>query len=416
MKRTLTIAPGCQWRPEGRRRSHSPLRGRCPALVIPALLLALGACSGGSSPSVATTAPSLSRYRPAISARGNHTCALTSAGGVRCWGRATTPAGQATSADAADGGVPIDVAGLGSGVTAVAVGGSHACALTAAGGVKCWGRNDSGQLGNGSVADSNVPVDVAGLASGVTAIAAGNAHVCALTTAGGVKCWGANSFGQLGNGTYSQSNTPVDVSGLQSGVAVIAAGGLHTCAATPSGAVKCWGYNGRGQLGDGTTNNSDRPVGVVGLERGAMIIGAGDLHSCAATSTGGVKCWGDNSLGQLGNGTKENSATPVDVSGLASGATALALGDLHSCAITTGGALKCWGLGFYGELGNGTTADSSRPVNVTGMGSGTASAAGGAGFTCAVGADGAVRCWGRNDLGQLGNGTAANSATPVLTK
>ena len=147
----------------------------------------------------------------------------------------------------------------------IAAGRYHTCALTTGGGVRCWGDNSSGQLGDGTTTLRWTPVDVSGLTSGVAAIAAGYGHTCALTTGGGVKCWGYNSFGQLGDGTTAWRLTPVDVSGLTSGVTAITAGGGHTCAVTTGGGAKCWGWKDFGQLGDGTAIFSPIPVDVAGF-------------------------------------------------------------------------------------------------------------------------------------------------------
>ena len=232
--------------------------------------------------------------------------------------------------------------------------------------VKCWGANESGQLGNGTRADSSTPVDVAGLTSGVIAIAAGGHHTCAVTTGGGVKCWGLNDGGQLGISTNNDSSTtPVDVRGLASGVKAIAAGWGWVCALTGAGAVKCWGWNHYGQLGNRPCEQGCTPSDVSGLASDVTAISANDLHACALTTAGNVKCWG--STEETGPPTTPDSNVPVDVSGLGRGASAITAGGLHACAITSGGGVKCWGTNDEGELGNGSRTDSGSPVDVSGL-------------------------------------------------
>jgi alpha-tubulin suppressor-like RCC1 family protein len=191
-----------------------------------------------------------------------------------------------------------------------------------------------------------------------------------VTTAGGAKCWGSNTSGQLGDGTTTNRTTPVDVSGLTSNVAAVGAGGGHTCALmTTAGGLRCWGYNGYGQLGDGAGGNQrTTPVDVSGLTSGVAAVAAGDYHTCAVmTPGGGLKCWGANYYGQLGDGTSGNQrATPVDVSGLTSGVAAVAGGVAYTCAVTTAGGLKCWGVNAYGQLGDGGNQRTT-PVWVVGF-------------------------------------------------
>ncbi len=348
----------------------------------------------------------------AIAAGELHTCALTDQGGVKCWG-------SNYSGQLGDGSTtfrsttPVDVVGLASGVQAIAAGGDHTCALTDQGGVQCWGDNYSGQLGDGSTTDRTTPVDVVGLASGVQAIAAGIWHTCALTDQGGVQCWGSNSAGQLGDGSSGNNRTtPVDVVGLPNGVQAIAAGGFHTCALTDQGGIQCWGYNGRGQLGDGSTTDRTTPVDVVGLASGVQAIAAGYWHTCALTDQGGVQCWGDNLWGQLGDGSTTDR-TPVDVVGLASGIQAIAAGGLHTCALTGQGGVQCWGDNRRGQLGDGAGGDKAIPVEVVGLPSGVQAIAAGGFHTCALTDQGGVQCWGANDSSQLGDGSTSDRTTPV---
>jgi alpha-tubulin suppressor-like RCC1 family protein len=350
----------------------------------------------------------------AIATGYGHTCALSAGGGVKCWG--WNEYGQLGDGTRAPRSMPADVVGLASAMAAITAGESHTCALTTGGGVKCWGWNEYGQLGDGTTTSSSTPADVAGLASGVVDIAAGSSgswHTCALTAGGGVKCWGANGFGQLGDGTTTGSSSPVDVTGLTSGASAIAVGSWHTCALTTGGGVKCWGWNQSGQLGDGTTTGSSTPVDVAGLTSGVVAIAAGRNHTCALTTGGGVKCWGRNLEGQLGDGTTTSSSTPVNAVGLASGVAAIAAGAYHACALTAGGGAKCWGNNLYGQLGDGTTADRSTPLDVVGLESGVAAISAGYGHTCVLTAGGGIKCWGWNHAGQLGCGTITRRVTPV---
>lgn len=185
-------------------------------------------------------------------------------------------------------------------VAGVAAGGFQSCALTANNGVQCWGNSDYGQLGNGSTVSMHVPTDVYGLASGVKTVGLGLLHSCALTTTGGIKCWGYNAYGALGNGTTDNRYAPTDVTGLTSGVSAIAVGTLHTCAIDSGGGVKCWGSNSYGQIGNDTTSDQLSPTSVTGLSSGIVAIAAGRFHTCAVKDDGGVKCWGYNGALALG--------------------------------------------------------------------------------------------------------------------
>ncbi len=343
----------------------------------------------------------------------NHTCAVTAAGAVKCWGmNEFGELGDGTSTDRLR---PTDVSAMSGGAIAVSAGGSHTCALTTTGGVKCWGKNQQGQLGDGTLVNRLTPVDVSGLSSGVTAISAGVDHTCALTSAAGIKCWGSNYWGQLGDGTSTNRPTPVDVSGLIGGVSAMASGYAHTCALTTAGGVKCWGMNQSGQLGDRTIANRLTPVNVSSLSGGVMALVTGYNHSCALTTTGGVKCWGANYAGQLGDPTLGYNLVPGDVSSLSGGASAIApgVGD-HNCVLTTAGGIKCWGANGDGEVGSGTASlNQPTPIAVVTLNSGVVAVAVGSGYTCALTILGGIKCWGLNLRGELGDGTTTGRLTPV---
>ena len=280
----------------------------------------------------------------AITAGVGHTCALTSAGRVECWGwnfygqlgNGTSSGPEHCNQGFACSTTPVEVSGLTGAIAINSGGGFHTCALTSAGTVQCWGYNNAGQLGDGSSTGpemcgygsspcSTTPVEVSGL-TGAIASTAGAWHTCAVTSAGTVTCWGNNFLGQLGNGTLTLSTTPVEVSGLTGAIA-ITAGEDHTCGLTSAGTVQCWGWNRYGQLGNGSSTGpetcsygescSSVPVAVVGLSGGVAAISAdGGRHTCALTSAGRVECWGQNLYGQLGDGTTTDKTSPVDVIGL----------------------------------------------------------------------------------------------------
>jgi alpha-tubulin suppressor-like RCC1 family protein len=343
----------------------------------------------------------------------DHTCALTTGGGVLCWGtNFHAQIGDGTTAFKRV--TPTPVSGLRAGVETLAVGGDHTCALTAGRAVLCWGYNFYGQLGDGTTTDRVTPTPVGGLESGVRAIGAGMVHTCAVTAGGGVMCWGWNAYGQLGDGTTTNQPTPTAVVGLGSEVAAIAAGRAHTCALTTAGGVLYWGDNDYGQVGDGTILRRQAPKPVSGLDSGVTGLAAHNDHTCAVKADGGVVCWGHNSFGRLGDGTTTDRRTPTPVSGLPGPVSSVTAGWYHTCAVTTAGSVLCWGRNFFGGLGSGTTIDSIYPAVVSGLTNARPTIAAGYGHTCVLTTGAGMQCWGRNANGALGDGTATDRLTPAL--
>ncbi len=351
----------------------------------------------------------------AIAAGAFHTCAVTTLGQLKCWGLDQNA--QLGTDPNSDMTVPQDVMGLPGRVRSVAPGAKHTCALLSSGEVNCWGMNGNGQLGHGTTMGSLTPVSVKGISDGVSiSVNSIGSHTCALTKSGTIKCWGYNFYGQLGDGTTTDRDAPVVVS-IPPGLAVtaVAAGGVQTCSMEGvNGAYFCWGSNEAGELGNGTMTSSKTPVSAY-PPTDTNTLALGDTFSCATTTDGGAYCWGDNSAGALGDGTTVDEDFAVGVKGLGngSGVVAIAAGLAHACALTGAGAVKCWGDGNNGDLGNGSANFSSMPVDVVGLSTGVKAIAAGAYHSCALMTSGGVKCWGDNEAGQLGDGTVFERDSPI---
>ena len=303
----------------------------------------------------------------------------------------------------------------------IASGGSHSCGATPAGVMYCWGHNGGGQLGIGNVDNSGEPKE-GSLPSGIRFFAptAGWYHSCALTSTGIAYCWGANSFNQLGDGSATARTTPTLVHAAGVSFVGISSGAYHSCAVTSVGDAYCWGSNGDGALGDGSSTIASTPVTVSRPSEVTFAqVSAGGGHTCALASSGSAYCWGENPYGGLGDGSTTARMAPVRVAA-PSGVTfsSISVGDEHSCGLTAAGIAYCWGRNDVGQLGDGTSTSRTTPVPVA-MPTGVTFARIDAGRlrTCGIAAapiSGTAYCWGSNDLrGLLGDGTIIDHPTPV---
>jgi hypothetical protein len=350
-------------------------------------------------------------------ARAHAPAAAASAASALAWG--DNSAGELGDGTLRGSGVPVGVAGL-SGIQAIAAGGRHDLALLSNGTVMAWGDDTFGQLGNGVASangDSEAPAAVGGL-SGVTAVAAGEEHSLALLSNGTVLAWGDNAEGQLGDGSTTSSAVPVAVTGL-TGVEAIAAGSLFSLALLSNGTVMSWGSNIEGQLGDDSLTNSDVPVPVQGLT-GVTAISAGGRFALALLSNGTVMSWGDNSNDQLGDGmdvsVQSLSTVPVPVVDI-TGVQAVSAGFQHAAALLSDGTVMDWGDNSFFQLARpngfpGGISDSDTPLTVPGLPSATSIATGGL-FSLAVVAGGKVMSWGDDSFGQLGSGSDVTGPSVV---
>ncbi len=408
--------------------------------VLAGMLLA--GCAGSEGP----TQPAVPVFAE-VSVGMFHACATTTSGTAYCWGYdGDGELGDGTwTGPEQCAGAPCSTKAMlmtgGLRFAQVSTGGGFTCGVTTSQAAYCWGVDSLGELGIGTTtgpqqcpttppassahACGTRPVAVAGDLR-FAAISAGSFSACALTTTGAAYCWGANHYGQLGDGTTTNSAVPVAVAGRLT-FAGVRVGSDHACGVTTAGAAYCWGDNGLGQLGNGTTANSSVPVAVAGGLTFADI-GPGDLLTCGVTTSQSAYCWGWNNAGALGAGTTTGpqqcggwpcSMTPVAVAGgnrfrvVSAGE-----GNGFACGVTTTGAAYCWGYDFAGQLGIGTDANSATPAAVKGGHVFTtvraAGSDGGLGLACGVTSAGALYCWGANNDGQLGNGTSGSNSNSYV--
>ena len=384
-------------------------------LTALALLLLLGAAGHGRAEETAEVYVD-------ISAGSEFTCGLLAGGAVRCWGDDTF--GQLGTGNA-NRTHPVQMPSqshsvhVGGRAVQIAAGEDHVCALLSTGGLRCWGDATFGQIGSGNTAtigDDEEPATVGEVRVGgkVASVVAGRFHTCALLVGGAVRCWGDGLYGQLGHSGTSRigdDEAPSDAAEVRVGGRVrhLAAGANHTCALLESGAVRCWGLGADGRLGYGNTRSigdDEHPetAGDVRLNGQVMQLAAGKAHTCALMESGAVRCWGRGFSGQLGYadtrsiGDDEHPGTAGDVR-LGATAFRIAAGKNHTCALLTGGALRCWGSGFHGQLGYGGTrsvGDNEHPAERAAvvLSEPLVRIDGGGAHTCGLLASGRVRCWG----------------------
>jgi len=368
---------------------------------------------------------------------GSHTCALLDTGNVRCWGLGGAALGALFGGQLGYGNInnigdvesPASAGDVvvGGTVVQLAAGAAHTCAVLSAGTVRCWGDGEFGQLGYGNtnaIGDDETPASAGDVPVGAAVVqtVTGGRHTCALLDTGGVRCWGDGAAGQLGHSNINaigDNETPASAGDVPiGGIAVqLAAGDAHTCALLGTGAVRCWGNGSSGRLGYGNTNtigDNEPPAGDVVVGGTVVRLVAGRQHTCALLDTGKVRCWGDGADGQLGHGNTNaigDNETPASAGDVPVGGTVvqLAAGDSHTCALLDTGTVRCWGLGLSGRLGYGNTntiGDNETPASAgdVAVGGTVVQIAAGNDSTCARLATGAIRCWGAGAVGQLGYG------------
>ena len=341
-----------------------------------------------------------------IAAGDSHSAAVTKDGDLYMWG--TNGSGQLGIQSNVASNIPVKVNNSSStlpekSVKYVALGTYHSAAITKYGSLYMWEYNNYGQLGNGSTTNSYTPVKIM---ENVAAVSLGDYHSAAITKDGSLYMWGENSDGQLGNGSTTNRSTPVKI---MENVATVSLGAWHSAAITKDGSLYMWGYNNYGQLGNGSSGNYEKSVSPIKIMENVAAVSLGAWHSAAITKDGSLYMWGENSDGQLGNGTTNNLTRPQRI---AVNVQSVELYGSYTTAISKDGGLYTWGYNLNGRLGNGTTTNSYTPIKIM---SNVVSSAGGS-HTIALKKDGTVYTWGTNVYGQLGNGNNSNQTSPVAIK
>jgi len=373
------------------------------------------------------TAPPAAPTVLGVTAGWHHSCAVLASGAVKCWGQ-SYELGNGAASDSVTPVVVTGINGVTAKATAVDAGDSHTCAVVSPGSVWCWGSNLNGQLGNGTTTGGATPVETTLTAANVsqcgafgapcdaaTQVTGGGDHTCALLRDQTVDCWGQNTFGQVGNGTFAGPVTsPTPVSGLPGLATSVSAGSYHSCAVIKASGIWCWGRGDGGTLGYGGTSSQALPVRVALPDAGAQpatVSAGGNDTTCATLTDHSVWCWGFNGNGQLGDGTTIERDTPVQAVGAT--ATAVAAGSSHVCSAdaTSSLGLECWGLNQVGQLGNNNATFQSPTPQVLARGGHFSLIDSSVLHTCT--SDRAVvYCWGYNANGEIGN-TATNTAVPT---
>lgn len=352
-----------------------------------------------------------------VSAGVQHTCAINAAQNLYCWGDASRgQIGDGTSGDGHTRGTPTRVGGVGVWAS-VSAGGQHTCGITEASNLYCWGRNDFGQVGDGTQDDRPTMKRVGGVGVWI-AVSAGGFHTCGITEAKNLYCWGRNYNGEIGDGTSGNNRlalTRIGGAGVWSQVSL---GDQSSCGITTADNLYCWGWNQEGQIGDGTKEDKHALTRIGGAGVWASIAPSTTYHTCGITLAKNLYCWGNNAAGQIGDGTTgTDRVVPTKVGG--SGVWSAADGGIyHSCGITSARNLYCWGNNSRGQIGDGTTRTFQLAMKRVGGSGVWARLATGSEHTCGITVGKNLYCWGHNQYGQIGDGSTEGfgQVRPSLTR